>query len=314
MVGEEEERKHSPSLSIDMWDRVLRNTGFNGVEIEVHDCESEELYSFSTIMSTAKSDAPTFNTDVAIVTGNPSPPTWWLEELKKLICQSIPGVVPVIQPLDSVVAEGKTCIFLGELSQTILKSPDATQFDSIKSLCTKCKGLLWVTRGGVVDYENLDVSLQVGFLRSLRVEYVGKRLASLDLDPKKGLWSQEAVAPIADVFLKIFDNSTDDAIKDFEFAHREGAIQVPRYFKDVDRNKAVFPDAADQVVAQLEPFNQAHRPLRMVIGTPGLLDTLAFHDDPDATDDLQSDYIEVDPKAFGLNFRDVMVSISCCPL
>ena len=291
-----------------MWDRVLQRNGFNGVELEVHDCESEELYSFSTIMSTAASSAPTFNSEVLVVVGTPTPPTSWLDELKTSIAKTT-GVEPSVEPLESAASDGKVCVFLGELSQPVLKDLQPAQFESVKALCTKSKGLLWVTRGGAVDYENLDVSLNVGFLRSLRVEYVGKRLASLDLDPRKELWSEESISPLTEVFQKMFNYSVDDAIKDFEYAYREGAIQVPRYLKDVDRNRTVFPDPANQAVPQLEPFHQSHRPLRMTIGTPGLLDTLVFNDDPDAAKELHPDQIEVEPKAFGLNFRDVMIAM-----
>ena len=291
-----------------MWDRVLQRNNFNGVELEVHDCESEELYSFSTIMSTASSGAPTYNSEVMLVTATPAPPNSWMDELK-LEISAVTGTVPEVASLDSANSNGKVCIFVGEIHQSILKNPSSAQFEAIKALCTRSKGLLWVTRGGAVDYENLDVSLNTGFLRSLRVEYVGKRLAALDLDPSKELWSKESVAPVTAVFEKMFDYATDDTIKDFEFADRDGVIQVPRYLKDVERNKAVFPNSAVQAVAQLEPFHQPHRPLRMVVGTPGLLDTLAFDDDPIAAEDLHHNFIEVEPKAFGLNFRDIMVAM-----
>ena len=68
MIGEEEERLSSPSLSVDTWGRVLHHTGFNGVDVDVHDCESEELYSFSCILTTAISKNPTLGSDVMLVT------------------------------------------------------------------------------------------------------------------------------------------------------------------------------------------------------------------------------------------------------
>ncbi|KAI9879283.1 MAG: hypothetical protein M1830_009013 [Pleopsidium flavum] len=307
-LSEEEERKFSPSLSINMWDGVLHKTRFSGVETEVHDCESEELYSFSVITSTATSSAPTFDSDVVFVTGTPAPPDSWLEELKISIT-GVMGAVPAIEPLESVVGDGKLCVFLGEIDHPILNSPDSAQFEAIKALCTKSKGLLWVTRGGAVDCESPDASLNVGFLRSLRAEYSGKRLTALDLDPKQEPWSNQSVATVTEVFGRMFDYSTDDALKDFEFADRDGVIHIPRYYKDVHRNKAIFLDSASQAVPKLEPFHQLHRPLRLFIGTPGLLDTLAFNDDLDAAEDLHPDSLEVDPKAFGLNFRDVMVAM-----
>ena len=309
VAGEEEERKFSPSLSIDMWDRVLRKTGFNGVEIEVHDCESEELYCFSVIMSTATSQSPTFNSDIVLVTQTLSTPDLWLEALKTSFAQ-VTGIVPTVEPLESIKGgSSKVYVFLGEIDRPILKSPDLTQFEAIKALCTKSKGVLWVTRGGAIDCENVDASLNVGFLRSLRMEYSGKRLATLDLDPKQELWSLASITTITETFRRMFDDSINGAINDFEFADRDGIISIPRYHKDISRNKAVFPDAADLPVPKMEPFHQPSRPLRLFIGTPGLLDTLAWNDDPDPGQELDADTVEVEPRAFGLNFRDVMVSM-----
>lgn len=290
-----------------MWDSVLHRNDFSGVELEVHDCESEELYTSSVMVSTAASSAPTFSFDVVVVTGTPAPPESWLNELKSSITRAT-GTVPAIEPLESVNTDGKVCVFLGEIDHSILKSPNPAQFEAIKALCTKSKGLLWVTRGGAIDCENPDASLNLGFLRTLRVEYFGKRLASLDLDPRQELWSNNSVANLTEVFKKVFDYSVEEDMKDFEFADRDGVIQIPRYFVDVDRNKAMFPGSADPVLPKMEPFHQPHRPLRLTVGTPGLLDTLAFNDDPDATEDLHPDFLEVEPKAFGLNFRDVMVA------
>lgn len=278
------------------------------MEAEVHDCESEDFYAFSVIASTATPSASTFNSDIVLVTGTPAPPDTWLDQIKVSISKLI-GAMPAIEPLESVIGDDKVCIFLGEISHPVLNSPDPAQFEAIRGLCTKAKGLLWVTRGGAVDYENPDASLAVGFLRSLRAEYAGKRLAALDLDPKQEPWSIQTVTVLTDVFTKLFDYSNDDTVKDFEFADRDGVIHIPRYYKDVARNKAVFPDPANQAVPQLEPFYQPHRPLHMGIGTPGLLDTLAFNDDLHAAEDLRAEFVEVEPKAFGLNLRDIMVAM-----
>jgi NADPH:quinone reductase-like Zn-dependent oxidoreductase len=52
----------------------------------------------------------------------------------------------------------------------------------------------------------------------------------------------------------------------------------------------------------------------MHVGMPGLMDTIAFDDDPamsaiDAAADLAPHLIEVEPRAYGVNFRDVMVAM-----
>jgi NADPH:quinone reductase-like Zn-dependent oxidoreductase len=65
----------------------------------------------------------------------------------------------------------------------------------------------------------------------------------------------------------------------------------------------------DEQMPELQPFHQPGRPSRMEVGSPGLLETLQFVDDPDADASLPDDFVEVEPKAFGLNFRDIMVAM-----
>ncbi|KAK2756655.1 polyketide synthase [Arachnomyces sp. PD_36] len=52
-LSEEPERKWSPSLPADMWQRILVETGFSGIDFTVRDCEDEELYAMQVILSTA---------------------------------------------------------------------------------------------------------------------------------------------------------------------------------------------------------------------------------------------------------------------
>ena len=59
-----------------MWDSVLRRTGFRGVETEVHDCDDEEMYSFSVMSSTAAAPPPKFEFDISLVTVSDVPADW----------------------------------------------------------------------------------------------------------------------------------------------------------------------------------------------------------------------------------------------
>jgi NADPH:quinone reductase-like Zn-dependent oxidoreductase len=309
-LGEEEDRKFSPSLTIPMWDRVLHKTGFRGVEAEVRDCDDDELYSFSVVSSTAVTNAPKFDFDIALVTAGTSAPDSWIDQLRLsigLLTWTVPNVHTLEQaPLD----DNKVCIFVDDPENPILANASPMQFEGLKALCTRSKGLLWLTQGGVDTCTNPLASLASGFLRSLRQEYSGKRLGTLDMDPSQPVWTPEAVKSITEVFKGFFDESTgSDAPSDYEFAERDGVIHIPRYIKDTERNNTVFGPTPEAPAPRLEPFLQSDRPLRLTIGTTGLLDTLAFDDDPTAAEPLPDDFVEVEPRAFGVNFRDVMVAM-----
>ncbi|KAK4677801.1 Type I Iterative PKS [Podospora pseudoanserina] len=308
-LSEEEERKFSPSLTIPMWDRVLNRTGFSGIDAEIRDCDDDDLYAFSVMMSTAATGPPKFDFDIAFVTANPTTPNPWLDQLGVSI-GLLTWTVPTVHSLDSVTADdNRVCIFVDDSENPILASADHTEFEGLKTLSTRSKGVLWLTQGGAMDFKTPHAGLAAGFLRSLRQEYVGKRLGTLDLDPTRPLCSAESVSSITQVFRSFFNYSNLEAASDFEFAERNGVISVPRYIKDVCRNNNVFRRPAEQSVYPLEPFIQQDRPLRLTIGTTGLLDTLAFDDDASALEELPEDFVEIEPRAFGVNFRDVMVAI-----
>ena len=305
-TGEEQERAKGPFLSTSAWGKVLKSNGFDGLDLDLHDCEDEQFYSTSVIMATATNTAArNFDSNISIITGSTAPPATWSKAVQESVFK-ITGATPTIENLETAVYDGKVCIFAGDLEESLLKNPTEGQFEAVKALCTRSKGVLWLTRGGAAGGDNIDGSLTQGFLRTLRTEYAGKRAVLLDLDPEDALWSGSGIASLAAVYKKSFDYSLSNAVKDFEYAERDGIIEIPRFYKDAERNKSVFPDPHKQTLAQMEPFHQTGRRLRLAVGTPGLLDTLAFTDDLETSDDLSEDQLEIEPKAFGVNHRDVM--------
>ncbi|KAI1421079.1 hypothetical protein F5Y12DRAFT_790457 [Xylaria sp. FL1777] len=327
-LSEEPERRNTPSLSLELWDEILKGAGFTGVDVRIRDCESDDMYSVSTIMSTvAPLYAPKLaSEDMVIIISSKAPPaTPWLDALQASIARIAGGPPPVVQTLEDSAGttyNDKVCIFAGEVGKSILHGLDNESLGGIKNMVTSCKGLLWLTRGGAVGCEDPEQSLAPGFLRSLRNEYVGRRFMTMDLDPQALLWSTVSVSSIVQVLIAGFDSTNDFYLADdntpeeFEYAEREGIVLVARLFKDVDRNKAVKPDAVDFGAVDdisKEPFFQADRPLCMQVGIPGLLDTVAFGDDEWAAAHLEGpfppDMIEIAPAAYGVNFRDVMVAM-----
>ncbi|KAI1098441.1 putative FSP1 [Jackrogersella minutella] len=324
-LGEEPQRSFGPNLSISSWDQALKDEGFSGIDIEIRDSE-DELYMLSNIMSTLPlPQLPMLaSDDIMIVTSNNTfPQPDWLKSLQNSI--SAGGTLPSVQDLESGTApattyRGKICVLIAEVERPIMHDIDTAVLDGIKTLASNCKGLIWVTRGGAVDCESPKLSLGHGFVRSLRHEYLGRQYVTLDLDPNVPAWTDTSVSAIMQVLKANFSNPdnihfVDENPEDVEYAERGGAILIPRLYKDVTRNKIVSRDAVDfsnPETVSTQPLYQEDRPLSMQIGIPGLLDTLAFGDDPKIGVDGESlphDFVEIQPRAYGVNFRDVMVAM-----
>lgn len=95
---------------------------------------------------------------------------------------------------------------------------------------------------------------------------------------------------------------------DCEFAVKDSQIHIARIYEDMASNNATM--ALDKVTGpRPQEFVNSKIPLRINVGSPGLLDSLRFVEDKTMYEPLPEDYIEIEPKAFGLNFRDVLLAL-----
>ncbi|KAL4895333.1 hypothetical protein BDV59DRAFT_173712 [Aspergillus ambiguus] len=300
------------------WDHLLKNAGFAGIDAGVYDSQ-EDTRRISTITSTVpqvdSAQLPPSD-DVVIVTSDKTgtPPSQWLDSLRHYITRleavadtpSLPDVY-VLESTPAASYSGKVCIFLGEIEEPILRDIDATAFEAVKAMSTNCKSLLWVTRGASVNCEKPDLGLAAGFLRTARSEYLGRSYVALDLDPSVWTWSEENTQAIVLVLKASLDGSLPG---EFEYAVRDGMFKIPRVLDDTFRNHLVSPDSGTTESATLVQLHQADRALCLQVADPGRLDTLVFAEDPtlSKTGVVSPEMLEIEPRAYGVNARDLMVA------
>ncbi|KAK8107122.1 uncharacterized protein PG998_009135 [Apiospora kogelbergensis] len=303
-LSEEPERQYSPNMPLETWAPTLKGAGFTGIDMHVWDCEDEEHRAMSVIVSTAVPEAPPkYESEVSLVFDPAEVPIQWQYDLAQKI-ESITGSTPIMTDAKSPDVQDKLCIFLSGLNGSPQKF-DEQHFDSIKALATRSKGLLWVTTGSSVDCLIPENALHKGFLRTCRVEDQSKKYVSLDLDPSDSKWSAGSLSTIAKVFASVF-NDASEAASDFEFAERRGNILLPRIVRDDIENEALVNDLKK---TELQPFVQSEsggRVLKLEVAKPGLLDSIVFDDDEDFEQPLPEGWVEVEPQAYGINFRDIM--------
>ena len=319
-LSEEPERVSSPSLPTSSWQKILKGAGFNGIDVELRDYETDEdMYSVSTMLVSVPGPALELpENSVVVVASNKAPlPAEWLQRLRASVASVAGGPLPAVQTLESpeMSYSGKFCIFVGEIDRPLLVDLDAAALEGIKIMATTCKGLLWVTRGGAVECTEPQMALVNGFARVIRNEYVGRKFLTLDLDPEQAAWSESDASTIAHVMqtgLGFPAGASSFTAEESELALRGGLLVVPRIYKDVPRNKMLPLDAPNWAnLHQIPdaPLYQEDRPLRLHVGMPGMLDSLVFADDEAYEDYADADTIEIDPRAYGVNFRDVMVAL-----
>lgn len=196
-------------------------------------------------------------------------------------------------------------LVLLDMDQPILSQLSAQAFTKLQRLLTDSAGVLWVTRGAYLNATNPTASMAVGLCRTIRSETTAA-LATLDLDPESALSSEDTENLIMETFAKVFH---DPEVTDMEFSEKDGALVVPRIINDDAMNLFVHREVqSDSCAPYLQDFASSRR-LNMTFGTAGALDSLYFHDDQDVGVALGALEVEIDVRATGMNFKDVVIAM-----
>ena len=309
-LSEEAERKHSPSLSIDFWSRVLQQTGFSGLDCSVTDSQDLGNYSQSVLLSTAvgKELIAPIASIVMVYTGQ-RPPESWVRAVAHEI-DSLSGSPLLLFSLSEAVrlVSDRICLLVDDRERPLLANIEETDFDALRTVLTNAKGALWLHYGGAMASPLPTAALVQGLLRVLRFENNAKRFVSLDMDPAAAPFSPTSSRNVGAVMRACFDMHQSQENVECEYAERDGIVFVPRLLEAVEESKAASSIKFLTMEPEMRPFKDAKREIVLEIGTPGALDTLRFVERfvPDHLDD---DFVEIESKAFGLNFRDVMVAM-----
>lgn len=203
---------------------------------------------------------------------------------------------PSIHALEDINSEQKHVIVLQTRAMS-LRDLTPESFKSVKKTLLSASHVLWVYR-----LDNPDAQMIVGLTRSLRSEALSK-VATLGIATED---LEKPTVPILATVDALWPTDGASPSKDFEFRAKGRKIFVPRVVEDEAANAFVHNETHDMVIAS-QPFGQSDRRFKLQIGSAGSLDTLFFVDDNAGP--LADDEIEIEVKATGLNFKDIVVTM-----
>lgn len=306
--GEDDGRHNSPTLSAKEWDKLLKRQGYSGIDFRLPDYSEPRNELFSIIVSTVCEATESSPSEAAPTLIIKSPgDREQLNHLSQSLIESLSETTPgtSVATLDTLPKElgDHMCIVLLELNSPILSEIKDEEFDSIKRLILTSKGVLWVTRGGAMDSPTPETNLIVGLARSIRAENPDVRLATFDLSSV----TPESAGHIYNVvrFISATQPGLSFHSRDFEFVERNGKVFISRLQQYKPISQVVGPHDRQSMI----PFYESKSPLKLEIRTPGLLDTLQFAEDLEVRQPLLDDEVEIEVKATGLNFHDIMVAM-----
>lgn len=193
-LGVDEGRTLTPFVSRQEWTRLLRKTGFSGVD-SITPQEQEDVYGVNVWVTQAIDEEVQFLREPL----SSSPDTNKIDELV-IVGGKTPKTVPIVQGLQSLLVDYtvKTYVFetlavvdfnlVGATSTVVsLADLDGAVFDDIqrdtwqglKQMFEVGKTLLWLTSGR--EAEQSYANMMVGFGRTAMLETPGLRLQFLDV-------------------------------------------------------------------------------------------------------------------------------------
>lgn len=338
-ADEDEPVRQRRLLKTDEWDGLLRGQGFTGLEICAEGQHSSSTGCSSLMVSSAVSEQPSLHqglgspkslpldglTIVQGCSGSPSIQTLTRSLLDVADKKGHRGWVYSQSIEDAAAMEpwnmAGPVMIIDVAERSLLLTEKSEVFDSMRRLLTSGLSVIWVSlqegRGNAVV--TATRSMIQGTARVLRRENgATSRLITFDIDETTELGDDEVARHVCHRLLEGAQSSlsAEEDSYERELRYSNGEIQIPRLVTDTkfEAWAETVGAGTSSKTAALEPnapYHQLDRPLKLEVGTPGLLSSLRFVDDPASSVKipLQPWEIQVSARAHGVNFKDVFVAL-----
>ena len=203
--------------------------------------------------------------------------------------------------------DDQVCLCVFEIDSSTLQNCDSSEREALRRMLSSASKVLWITKGAAMDVESPEGGLISGLARTARLDNDKLHLVTFDMDLK-----QEDPTVTVELVLwclqKSFGTNDKDPVADMEFAARSSQILVPRVVEDVSFQQHTASRYQEPQV-ELQQFFRPGHPLRLEVTSPGSLDSLRFVPDMLSHKPLAPNELRMQPQAYGVNFRDVMIAL-----
>ncbi|PVH93503.1 polyketide synthase PksD [Periconia macrospinosa] len=305
-ASKEEYRAWSACIDERQWDQVLRESGYSGNDLVLHDYKSAEAHSVSIIASTAVPEAAVAQQGsrvIFVVADNDEMQRKLANATQEAFSQNLYRcVVTTLPKLQDVPAEANDrLVVLADLGRSLLSSISPASFQQLQTTVKTWRNILWVSSADIQDSSYPFSGVANGLLRSLRSEEISRRVYSLILE-----LSPENISQVTSHIHTVFEAAFQQNSPELEYVVRDGMVQIGRIIAEKEAN-IDMQSAIEPIIVQENWLPSP--PLKFAVGTPGSLETLQFVEDHDVATNLEPTEIEIEAKAWGVAFRDVFIAL-----
>ncbi|KAF5869444.1 putative polyketide synthase protein [Botrytis fragariae] len=302
-------RRNGPFLSKTMWRAVLPEAGFKGLDFHLDDYAGDHI-SATVICATAAQPSLAPNPDLpssqpGITLVYRSTPSAYTVALKARIEQKgMPA--ELLELSESKRLQYKRLLFVVELERPLFLEINPSEWTGLQNYFKQATSVLWVTSGNLLEGKNPEFAMISGLARGLKVEDASLKLVMLDVD--------RALDPTESKDLDLL-LSHEDRISnktglhgDVEFRQKNGIVYISRVVPDEVLNEESKAKGSQQTSTQeVQLADVRSTPLKLAIDKPGVLSTIHFQEDPDFTESLADDCVEIEVAYAGINNKDIAV-------
>lgn len=317
----EDGRKDSPLLTNEEWHELLLATSFGGVELASPECDGPlSRASFivaKAVVETNPAEPNPVSNSVSVIFNPASPVGHSASDALSSAFQesglsSAAYTWDTLPAIDQDAASATMYVVLDSANSTVLEKPNPGMFGRFQNLLVNCRNILWITFQEEGGPQIAPIKALVsGLARVVRRESEGLRFITVEV--RELVRNDEDVGRLVPEVLRVsqllLSPETEHGVPDDEELVLSGdRVLIPRVYADKQFNQ--WTDLVNGR-GHLSPhlFKDPKLPLRMEMGAPGLLSSIHFVQDTVPSSPLGSEQIQIDSKAFGINFRDVFVAL-----
>lgn len=307
--SKEDYREQGPCVPEAQWDHLLLRNGFSGIDFVLPDYEAQSCHELSLMVSTAVADhdPPLLNRKTLIIIDPGSP---LQVHVSSRICSQLESlgisdcaVLPIHAMPKTLSFEKISLVFLPELERTFLGNLGKSDLKWLQNLLSTAQYVLWVTHAEQTSPLSPMFDMVTGLARVLRSERSNFPFITLKFEDKHtntDTWVERVVEILEATCLKPKNDP------ETEYRERDGMLWINRVVEAKDLSLYVHKKVSPQ--RNVQEF-QKGPPLALKIATPGLIDSLQFREDPIVLMELKPNEIEIEVRAIGVNFRDVLSAL-----
>ncbi|KAM0799448.1 hypothetical protein BDR22DRAFT_933683 [Usnea florida] len=278
-----------------------------------NDCEAQLIASSFTVISTyeghilpltvARINKPTPSPNITfserIVLVMPDEPSAMCAAIAQGFADSIACSVMMFKLANislETLPSGAIVVALVELEEPVLSSLTREKMHAIKMMNMRARKVLWTTGGGLIRAAKPEMSIALGFFRTMRLEYYPTKFGILDVE-YPGTDADLIVSSVVNVLSALETQLRGDD----EFILHNGLLHISRS-KQLPSLNSLLTSKQDKKTSEV-PRGDLDT-ARLAIRQPGNISTTYLQQYQGDRSPVRDDEVEIDVLAVGLNAKD----------